>query len=390
MSAKNKKPSLNKSLVLEDERRRERHYRKRLKDRAKKIAEYEGPANAKIVAHGLPSKRVYGHTLIGRVALVRAEDDLLDGRCDFYIGETYAVVDGINVFGWATPIACTFFRGTHHHELCSDVAAVRAFRHQNGEIVDFADERLRPDGPAEPFGETQELSIPAPSAIPKLPVPTPPKSPIGGGSSNGSQSGQESDTPDDELGPVRAEELLREQMLAPRGKSLNVVLSTLQPDQYELVAVPAMDSMIIEGQPGTGKTIVASHRAAYLVNEDTPPENSLDGKVLVVGPTVGYSNHVRQVVNRLTGDSGRVTVLSLHELADVIIGEKGPIQRGPYREYPHFPWQLAKVVRSAIARRKAEIDRTPRPGQAYEYLRTSPNMRELHPELAPYLRQLPP
>lgn len=389
MSARKKTSGLNKTLVLEDERQREKRYKKRLKDRAKKIAEYEGPANAKIVARGLPPRRVYGDTFVGRVALVRPDDDLLNGGTDFYIGETYAVVDGINVFGWTSPIACTFFGGSDHHELCTDVAAVRAFRH-NGEIVDFVDERLRADGPADPFGQTQKLNIPAPAVVPKLPTPKPPKPPVRDGASpDAQQPGEKSEGAGEELPPVRAEELLREQMLAPRAKSLGAVLSTLQPDQYELVAVPAMDSMIIEGQPGTGKTIVASHRAAYLINEDTPAEYTLDGKVLVVGPTVGYSNHVRQVINRLTGDSGRATVLSLPELADVIIGEKGPAQTGPYREYPHFPWQLAKVVRSTIARTRAVNDEIPRPAQAFEYLRTSPVATALHPELAPYLRQLP-
>ncbi len=66
-------------------------------------------------------------------------------------------------------------------------------------------------------------------------------------------------------------------MLAPRTTSLAPVLATLQPDQYALVTIPAMDSVIIEGGPGTGKTIVASHRAAYLVNEETLPRMGSTG-----------------------------------------------------------------------------------------------------------------
>ena len=50
-----------------------------------------------------------------------------------------------------------------------------------------------------------------------------------------------------------------------------------------------MEDMIVEGQPGAGKTIIASHRAAYLINEKTHTENTLDGNILLVGPTVGYT-----------------------------------------------------------------------------------------------------
>ena len=122
--------------------------------------------------------------------------------------------------------------------------------------------------------------------------------------------------------PVRAEELLRTQLQAPRTKSLAPVLATLQPDQYELVTVPAMESMIVEGQPGTGKTIVASHRAAYLINEERPPENTLDGNILLIGPTIGYSNHVRDVVNRMTGGTDRIKILAIPQLMQRILGLK--------------------------------------------------------------------
>ena len=119
-----------------------------------------------------------------------------------------------------------------------------------------------------------------------------------------------------------------------------------------------MDSVIIEGGPGTGKTIVASHRAAYLVNEETPAENGLDGDVLVVGPTTGYSRHVRQVIAKLAGDTQRVKVLSLHELADLIIGGRKAPHGGTSRSYHDVDWKLAKFARSAINKLKAAKGQT--------------------------------
>ena len=82
----------------------------------------------------MPPRRVYGNSFVGRVALVRPDDHLLDGGSEFYIGETYAVVDGINVFSWATPVASAFYRGTEHHDLCSEVAAIRVFSHDSTQI----------------------------------------------------------------------------------------------------------------------------------------------------------------------------------------------------------------------------------------------------------------
>lgn len=383
-----------KMLELENERQREGQYKKALAARAKQIAEFEGPANIRVLGQ-VPPRRVYGNALVGRVALVKPDDDLLDGGSEFYIGETYAVVDGISVFGWTTPVACTFYQGTKHHDLCPHVAAIRAFGHDSGQITNFVDERLHPDAPAEPFGKNQGLKIPAPPTNPKHPVPQPHRPTVDSAAANddvseGHTAGTLHLAPD--LPPIRAEALMREQLLAPRTSSLGAVLSTLQPDQYELVAAPATKSMIIEGQPGTGKTIVGSHRAAYLVNEDTPSAKTLPGRILLVGPTEGYSNHVRHAVRRLAGESSKVTVLSLTELAEEIIGEKQHAQEGPQSEHPHLPWQLAKVVRSAIDRRTARSwsDSPARPFQAYEYLRSSPVITELHPEWTSYRRQLPP
>ena len=381
-----------KTLELENERQRERQYKKALADRARTINQFEGPANLRVLGQ-TPVRRVYPNTFVGRVALVRPDSEILGGDTHFYVGETYAVVDGINVFSWANPVACTFFRGIDHHYLCPDAAVIRVFRRDSNQIIDFVDETLRPDAPIDAFPWKKGLNIPAPPVAPKLPAAQPPKAkeePEKNQNSDGRLADFHAASSD--LPPIRAEALLREQMLAPRTTSLGSVLSTLQPDQYELVAVRATDSMIIEGQPGTGKTIVASHRAAYLVNEDTPIEKKIEGRILLVGPTDGYSNHVRQVVKRLAGDSDKITVLSLTELAEEIVGEKQLLQQGPQSEYPHLPWQLAKVVRSAIDRRTARtLDNRPaRPFQAYEYLRSSPEITKLHPEWTSYRQQLPP
>src|SRR5262249_32589523 len=145
-----------------------------LRNRPSALSAYQGPRNSLWTKSGLPtSRKVFAGELFGRVALMRPDDDVLDGGSDYYIGETYAAMDGIFVFGWTTPIACTFFRGVDHHDLCDDVGVVRAFSTEGGHIVDFADEKLRDDAPADPFTK-RGLSIPAPPpSRPLPPLPTP-------------------------------------------------------------------------------------------------------------------------------------------------------------------------------------------------------------------------
>ncbi|MCA4725813.1 AAA family ATPase [Mycolicibacterium fortuitum] len=391
-----------KALELADEQTAQKQYRKILLEEAAKPIAYSGPANGLWTGTGTPKPRVVGNgDLLGRVALTQPDHDLLDGGADFYIGETHAKVNEINVFGWANPIACTFFRGSGQHYLCDDVAVVRALVSRSGEIVDFVDETIRADAPTAPFRK-RGLTIPAPPRRSKPsqpgPIPTPPQS---------SQPTHDQPSPEcapaprpvtpthaarqeGDLPPLRAEGLLREQLQAPRTKSLAPVLATLQPDQYDLVTLPAMDNVIIEGQPGTGKTIVASHRAAYLVNDDTPPENTLDGTVLVVGPTSGYSRHVQEVILRLAGPTERIKVLSLPELINKIIGIKRPPRSHKTRTWHDADWQLAKLARSALAKIKNVKGVTPLPEEIYEHLRTRPGSVTTDQEWSRYLRNLPP
>lgn len=387
-----------KALELADEQTAQKQYRKLLVEKAAEPVAYSGPANGRWTGTGIPTPRAVGAgDLLGRVALVKPDQDLLDGGSDFYIGETYANINGVNVFGWANPVAATFFRGANQHYLCKEVAVVRALVSRRGNIVDFVDETVRPDAPESPFRK-RGLKIPAPPTKPKLPA-TPASMPgVIEPSSNSSAPPpahqpppvSASKRPAHCLPPLRAETLLRQQLKAPRTKSLAPVLSTLQPDQYDLVTRPAMDSIIIEGQPGTGKTIVASHRAAYLVNDETPPENTLDGTVLVVGPTSGYSRHVRDVITRLAGPTDRIRVLSLPELINKLIGIKREPRSHQTRTWHDGDWNLARLARSALAKIKSPNGLTPTPEAVYEHLRTQTRNVTTDPEWSRYLQLLPP
>lgn len=139
---------MRKELELEDERTTEKRYAKALRDKANRPLAYSGPRNGLWTGSGVPSRpKVPTGELVGRVALAGPDHYVLDGASDFYIGEKHAELDGVEVFSWTAPIACTFFRGTRHHKLCDEVAVVRTMVRRGGQIVDFSDETVRTDAP---------------------------------------------------------------------------------------------------------------------------------------------------------------------------------------------------------------------------------------------------
>jgi DNA helicase-2/ATP-dependent DNA helicase PcrA len=393
-------------LELEDERTSERRYAEQLR---KKEATRPRPHSWTGRKVPLPPDLPIGE-FVGRVAL-HNPDELLGQRKDFYIGEKHATVDGVEVFSWTAPIACSYFRRNHQHDsyqdlgqLCADVAVIRSFRHEGGQITEFADDRLTDPVPERPFPK-RGLSIPAgpsrplprPRPAPTTETPDRPRPPSDARDVSADapiDSGQPKPAHGTvDGGAIRAESLLRAQLHAPRTAGLAPVLSTLQPEQYELVTIPAMDSVVIEGQPGTGKTIIASHRAAYLVNDKTPPENSLDGKVLVVGPTPGYSRHIREVIQRLGDGQGRIIVLSMQELMQHILGARSQPQGPVSTSWHDVDWTLGRLARLAIQRHRELTGALPTREQAYGYLRANAAAgRPLtqNPEWVHYLPTLPP
>lgn len=261
----------------------------------------------------------YGGLLIGRVKLSVFDSDL--GRSEYYIGERYAEFDGIAVFSWTTDIARKFFLGTRFAGTRENVEILRTFEHHGGTIVDFFDDILSSDGLAEFHSPLRELHVPLP---PNFSLPA---TPATSEQASNTISGAGSSNPHDGRRPAtaiasrfRAEPLLLQRLVAPRKVGLSSALATLQPGQFDLITRPAMDSQLIEGPPGSGKTIVATHRAAYMVGAE--PENSLDGDVLLVGPTIGYVHHARSALHELCNarSLGRITVESVAGLLRRIVG----------------------------------------------------------------------
>lgn len=87
------------------------------------------------------------------------------------------------------------------------------------------------------------------------------------------------------------------------------VLATIQVDQDAAVRAPARGALVVDGGPGTGKTVVALHRAAYLLHAD-PSVGRHHGGVLLVGPSRGYLAYTADVLPRLGEDGVRACTLT--------------------------------------------------------------------------------
>lgn len=260
--------------------------------------------------------------LVGRVGLDAVDDAV--GGVNFYIGPWHVNDDNLIVFSWAAPIAASFYgnhTGDGEYDLRSEVVVRRTLSVQEPAriVQDFFDEWLREQDGTSPFAPVKPLSVPVPPKKQAQEVDTV------AASAQASQltAGQPATNPElprpatitaqAPKGSMRAEGAVRAALAAPRGKALPTLLATLQPDQYDFVTRPTEPVLAVQGHPGTGKTVIAAHRAAYLVHPERnrgkqPP------RVLLVGPNQHYAGHVKGVVDALVAHQPNpVAVMGLSE-----------------------------------------------------------------------------
>lgn len=99
---------------------------------------------------------------------------------------------------------------------------------------------------------------------------------------------------------------------ASRSPRMRDVLGTIQADQDAIIRAASRGTLVVDGGPGTGKTVVALHRSAYLLYAD-PRLGHRRGGVLFVGPHRPYLAYVSDVLPSL-GEEGVLTCT----LADLV------------------------------------------------------------------------
>jgi DNA helicase IV len=97
------------------------------------------------------------------------------------------------------------------------------------------------------------------------------------------------------------------------GRGMRDIVATIQREQDEAIRSPASGVTIVSGGPGTGKTAVALHRAAYLLYSDR--RRFAGGGVLVVGPSAVFVEYIASVLPSLGEHSA-----TLHSLGSLVVG----------------------------------------------------------------------
>ncbi len=118
------------------------------------------------------------------------------------------------------------------------------------------------------------------------------------------------DTPDDLV--VVGDGALLAALTRSRGAQMRDIVATIQRHQDEAIRASARGITEITGGPGTGKTVVALHRAAYLLYSDRRRFEA--GGILVVGPSSAYTAYIERVLPSLGEES--VTLRSLGDVVD--------------------------------------------------------------------------
>ena len=109
-------------------------------------------------------------------------------------------------------------------------------------------------------------------------------------------------------GEVSGSSPLMAELSRSRGETMKTAVATLQAEQDELVRRDPDEQMVIRGGPGTGKTVVGLHRAAWIVYND---QRLLSAElILVIGPTDRYLEYVSSVLPTLGEAKVRQTTLA--------------------------------------------------------------------------------
>jgi DNA helicase IV len=99
-----------------------------------------------------------------------------------------------------------------------------------------------------------------------------------------------------------------------RSTRMRDVLGTIQADQDAIIRAGSRGALVVDGGPGTGKTVVALHRSAYLLYTD-PRLGHRRGGVLFVGPHQPYLAYIADVLPSL-GEEGVQTCTLRHLVAE--------------------------------------------------------------------------
>ncbi len=146
-------------------------------------------------------------------------------------------------------------------------------------------------------------------------------------------------------GTLTGEGALLASLNSKRTGKMTDIVATIQAEQDRIIRADLNQAVVVQGGPGTGKTAVALHRAAYLLY--THRRTLERSGVLVVGPSSTFLHYIDQVLPSL-GETGVVS----RTISDLIPGVIATAQDTPHAARLKGQRRMAKAIANAIAARE--------------------------------------
>ena len=227
----------------------------------------------------------------------------------FYIGRIGVWDEEHNpvIVDWRAPVAEPFYRATGPEPM--GVRRRRHFSSLGRRLLRIEDEY---------FGDEAGYAFPAHDGASNAISSNAASSDIGR-DANSAEIAQGSTAVRDSAGRViRGIGAVRQTLAEARSGRLSDIVATIQAEQDEVVRSPLPGVLVVQGGPGTGKTVVALHRAAYLLYTHRFPLERQG--VLIVAPNRLFANYIEIVLPSL-GEAGAVvaTPAEMLGLPDVAV-----------------------------------------------------------------------
>ncbi|WP_207921536.1 RNA polymerase recycling motor ATPase HelR [Micromonospora sp. KC721] len=240
------------------------------------------------LAARLRALRRFGIDLcLGRMVAADSPEPVYVGRLGLTDGAGHRLL-----LDWRSPAAEPFFAATHANPM--GLTSRRRYRWTGGRITDYWDEVFTPDG------------LDGHAAL------------------------------DDQSAFIAS-------LGGHRSARMRDVLATIQADQDAIIRAGSRGALVIDGGPGTGKTVVALHRTAYLLYAD-PRLGNRRGGVLFVGPHHPYLAYVADVLPNLGEED--VQTCTLRDL--VAEGASAVAETDPEVARLKSSAELVKAIEAAV------------------------------------------
>ncbi len=265
-----------------------------------------GDEDSEAAVEAATARAAAGRTLLAwkRVRELEAAGDALAfGRLTTnewgtdYIGRM-SVIDGDDVYliDWRAPAAEPFYRATPLEPL--GVSHRRHLHYTGSELTNYSDEVFDPDSISEHTA-------------------------------------------------LRGEAALLSVLAAKSDGRMQSVVATIQAEQDAVIRASAKGPLLVQGGPGTGKTVVALHRAAYLLYADRAA--LAETGVLIVGPSPEFLTYISDVLPSL-GESGVVSVTADRLFPGVLTDPDESVAHAQIKGSAG----MAKLLASAVSMRRRQ------------------------------------